>query len=101
MKCKECGTEMKPLFVGEFCPNDCDKPEVLAKRKAEVSKAAIEEAVKKLQSAPVVHPHPYFLVPQKAAQPGPVNFGKIKKDTSKSPVETIDDIFRRIYGTPN
>ena len=41
-KCKECGTAMRPLFNGEFCPNDCDRPEVLAKRKAEKVEAALK-----------------------------------------------------------
>ena len=41
-KCKECAAEMKPLFSGEYCPNDCDKPEVLAKRRE------YEAAAKKL-----------------------------------------------------
>lgn len=25
MNCPDCSTEMKPLFSGEYCPNDCDK----------------------------------------------------------------------------
>jgi hypothetical protein len=24
--CKCCGTLMKPLFTGTYCPNECDKP---------------------------------------------------------------------------
>jgi hypothetical protein len=25
VKCPTCQTQMKPLFTGEFCPNDCDR----------------------------------------------------------------------------
>ena len=25
MTCPRCGAEMKPLFWGFYCPNDCDK----------------------------------------------------------------------------
>lgn len=24
--CPTCGAAMKPLFVGEYCPRDCDRP---------------------------------------------------------------------------
>ncbi len=42
MKCKDCGTEMKPLFQGYFCPNDCDKPEGKARNQANAAKAKAE-----------------------------------------------------------
>ena len=29
--CPSCGTSMKPLFVGFFCPNDCDQKAPSAK----------------------------------------------------------------------
>jgi len=30
VKCPTCSTEMKLLFTGTFCPNDCDRiPEVI------------------------------------------------------------------------
>lgn len=25
MKCPTCGRQMRPLFIGEYCPSDCDK----------------------------------------------------------------------------
>lgn len=25
MKCPDCGTEMKPLALSMYCPNDCDR----------------------------------------------------------------------------
>jgi hypothetical protein len=25
MKCPDCGAEMKDLFTGQYCPNDCDR----------------------------------------------------------------------------
>lgn len=25
MKCPDCGTEMKPLALSVYCPNDCDR----------------------------------------------------------------------------
>lgn len=25
MECPTCGAPMRPLFVGEYCPNDCDR----------------------------------------------------------------------------
>lgn len=28
MNCPTCGTAMRPLLTGEFCPNDCDRPRV-------------------------------------------------------------------------
>ena len=53
-KCKECGTDMRPLFNGEFCPNDCDRPEVLAKRNAEKAKIAAKNlAESKLSQADI------------------------------------------------
>lgn len=41
--CSSCGTPMKPLFSGEFCPNECDWPE----------SAAHQEYLKKLRDAVV------------------------------------------------
>jgi hypothetical protein len=35
MKCKDCGAEMRPMFLDHsmFCPNDCDrKPKVQSKK---------------------------------------------------------------------
>lgn len=45
-KCPECKGPMKPLFSGYYCPLDCDKPEVLAARKAKAA-AEAEEAEEK------------------------------------------------------
>lgn len=42
---------MKPLFTGFFCPRDCDKPEVLAKRKAALDRLnEIKAEIAKAQS---------------------------------------------------
>lgn len=52
--CPQCGTPMKPLFVGEYCPNDCDRAEdktpVLAKGKAEIL----------WEGYICIHPNPYY-----------------------------------------
>lgn len=29
-KCPDCGSEMRPLAVTLYCPNDCDRPKVVA-----------------------------------------------------------------------
>lgn len=29
--CHDCGVKLKPLFVGMYCPNDCDRPKAKAK----------------------------------------------------------------------
>lgn len=76
-KCPECKTEMKALFVGEYCPNDCDKPEVLAKRKYEAEVKKLAESKSDLSGW--VHPLTYWL----PALPGSLNtkidWAKIKK----------------------
>lgn len=48
-KCPDCRTEMKPLFSGEYCPNDCDKPEL----KAAKAKTEYERQVEALKNATV------------------------------------------------
>ena len=34
-RCDVCGRVLKALFTGTFCPAGCDKPEEVARRKAE------------------------------------------------------------------
>lgn len=90
MKCKECGAEMKPLFVGEFCPNDCDKPEVLAKRKA--AQASQEKAdVSSVGSFFLNDEQFYKMFPWMRPKSGikdpyrpTVNYADLKKDKAKS-----------------
>lgn len=36
MTCDTCGCDMRPLFVGFFCPNDCDRRPKLSKPEAMV-----------------------------------------------------------------
>lgn len=76
-KCKDCGTELKPLFNSWYCPNDCDTPEGQARNKAKKeaeAKNQYEEAIKKLQGAPIMWPN--FFVPVQPSPPlvFPVNY---------------------------
>lgn len=34
MNCPTCSTPMKPLFSGEFCPNDCDRTSAKVKEES-------------------------------------------------------------------
>lgn len=43
-KCPTCQSEMKPLFVGEYCPNDCDRPRVTMKS-VTITKNELQEAI--------------------------------------------------------
>lgn len=81
-KCPECKTEMKPLFNGEYCPLDCDRPEVLAKRRADALSKAADELSK--NKVPVDPFGGFFINPGQWVYPPVsgtfnVNYAKIRK----------------------
>jgi len=110
MKCPKCNTEMKALFTGFFCPNDCDKPEVLAKRAAERAEAIakVEKAAAEVASG-WVHPLTFWIPPAKPATPGVVNFATLKKSKGSGPpfeykkisstttADSLDDMIERYW----
>lgn len=65
--CKDCKATMKPLFTGFYCPNDCDKPGVVAARKSEYQ-AQLNTIRQNIYKAMGVVAQPRMTVPH----PGPV-----------------------------
>lgn len=58
--CKDCKARMKPLFTGFYCPNDCDKPGVVAARKSayQAQLDALKQSIYRTMQAPATAPIP-------------------------------------------